>query len=350
MDYLRDFLHSGERGFDKLKSTLSEKLGLTRPVQIVAYRGFGTSRRVEIFGRLLEQKKLKEASKDDNAFNNIVRMVKRMESDELAHADIAARYRNETQQKKSNEEGYFSFVFDGEWEELTSLVWDEIELQVDYRDETSRAVGHVLMPPANARFAVVSDIDDTVIQTDAANLLKALANTFLGNAKTRMPFDGVAELYHALQNGGGSTPLNPIFYVSNGPWNLYDFLSEFMAHNELPKGPIFLRDYGLDSEKWIKDDQHKEETIARLMAAYPDLPFILIGDSGEKDPEIYQRVSRKYGDRLLAIYIRDVSDDERDREVEEIAAEVSSRGIPMRRVADSAAVLKHARELNLVSV
>ncbi len=348
MSLLRDFFHSGERGFDKLKSVLGEYLGLNRPVQIVAYRGFGTDTRLEIFGRLLEKKNLKEASEDDSTLDNIVRMVKRMESDELPHVEIRARYQDDLQTKESNGEGYFHFVFEGNWENAGTDLWRQIDLKVDHRDDSYRSSGKVLVPPPNARFAVVSDIDDTVIQTDAANLLKALANTFMENAKTRLPFDGVGELYQTLQTGGGENPLNPIFYVSNGPWNLYDFLSEFMGHNELPEGPIMLRDYGLDSEKWIKDDQHKEETIARLMAAYPDLPFILIGDSGEKDPEIYQRVSRQYSDRLLAIYIRDVSDDDRDSEVEDIAAEVSSRGIPMLRVADSADVLKHAREAGII--
>ena len=93
----------------------------------------------------------------------------------------------------------------------------------------------VLIPDASAAVGIISDIDDTVLQSSITDWKTAAQLTFLGNARTRKPLLGVAKLYAALQAG-----VNPLFYVSSSPWNLYDLLEDFMRLNEIPPGPIFL--------------------------------------------------------------------------------------------------------------
>ena len=72
--------------------------------------------------------------------------------------------------------------------------------------------------------------------------------------------------------------MNPFFYTSKSPWNLYAPLVEYLEVQQLPLGPLLLRDFGLRPEK-----ERKRKAIEEILATYPKLKFILSGDSGE-DP------------------------------------------------------------------
>ncbi|MFN2169325.1 MAG: phosphatase domain-containing protein, partial [Anaerolineae bacterium] len=222
--------------------------------------------------------------------------------------------------------------------------------EVDHAGSPLAASGATLIPPAAAEFGVISDIDDTVLQTYATDLLKLARTTLLHSAEERLPFAGVAEFYHALQAGPDSRQENPIFYLSSSPWNLYDLLVDFMALNQLPDGPLLLQDYGLDGEKVLKQGhaEHKLTRIRELFALYRDLPFVLIGDSGEHDPELYAQTIREFPGRVRAVYIRDVSDSERDATVTALAAQAAVDGVDLVLVADSAAAARHAARNGLI--
>jgi phosphatidate phosphatase APP1 len=127
--------------------------------------------------------------------------------------------------------------------------------------------------------------------------------TLSGSAFTRMPFEGTSELYRALVAGATGRANNPVFYVSKSPWNLYDFLVDFMDYHELPRGPLLLRDIGLREAPPL---DHKSAAVRLLFETYPALPFVLIGDSGERDPDIYLSIAARYPRRVRAIYIRDL--------------------------------------------
>ena len=195
-------------------------------------------------------------------------------------------------------------------------------------------------------------MDDTVIHTGATNLLLMARRTLFGNARLRQPLAGVSAFYRALQHEAEQWT-NPLFYVSSSPWNLYDLLEEFLAHNEIPPGPLMLRDYGIDETKLgaEKGHGHKLEKAERIMAAYPDLPFVLIGDSGQDDAEIYAEAAGRYSDRIRAIYIRDVDpyeDTKYDARVDEYIEVAKGHGVPMIRARDSLAMATHAAELELI--
>jgi phosphatidate phosphatase APP1 len=218
-----------------------------------------------------------------------------------------------------------------------------------------------LLPP-RAEFGVISDVDDTVLVSEVRNLVRMARLTFLNNARTRLPFPGVAQFYRALQRCAGATGTdatattatcyNPIFYVSSSPWNLYDLLVDFMALNDIPPGPLFLRNYGIDAPmpETRGHHGHKLARIEELFAVYPELPFVLIGDSSQQDPEIYAEVVRRYGDRVRAIYIRDVvARSRRDTQVVRLGEETATHGVPMLLVPDTAAAEAHARSLGLIA-
>ena len=166
----------------------------------------------------------------------------------------------------------------------TDTLWAEARIALD--DGTLETTQPVLQVLPSARFGIISDIDDTILQSSITDWKVAAQLTFLGNARTRKPLLGVAKLYAALQ-----AATNPLFYVSSSPWNLYDLLDDFLELNAIPAGPIFLRDIGTDTGKFIKTPGHghKLERARSLIARNPQLRWVLLGDSGQADAELYAR-------------------------------------------------------------
>jgi phosphatidate phosphatase APP1 len=318
------------------------------PVQLLAYRGLGTHAALRLSGRVLEDRGISPAAEDLPRWRNLRDNWRRFGSRELRDVRVVARFQSLAAETRTDEEGYFQLHLTPP-EPLDGAPWQIVRLELP--DLGVTGAGEVLVPPTTARLVVISDIDDTILQTYATDTLKMLRLTFLRNARTRLPFEGVAELYKALAAGGDGAEQNPFFYVSSSPWNLYDFLVEFMAYNGLPEGPFFLADYGLDREKLIKQRHadHKLAAIATIAGAYSHLPLLLIGDSGQHDPEIYLAAARAIPGRIAAIYIRHVSDERRAGQVAALAAEAHALGVPMLLAPDTAAVVEDAARRGFIA-
>jgi phosphatidate phosphatase APP1 len=174
---------------------------------------------------------------------------------------------------------------------------------------------------------------------------------FLGNARTRLPFPGVAAFYQALRRGASEQEDNPIFYVSSSAWNIYDLLSDFLEHNGIPLGPLLLADYGLDNTSFpfTNHDTHKLTQIRQVLEMYPQMPFILIGDSGQRDHAIYQQINYDYPSRILAIYLRDVQWLTLDSSKENAKIETLPNGVEIVLAPNTAAAASHAAEHGLIS-
>jgi phosphatidate phosphatase APP1 len=174
-----------------------------------------------------------------------------------------------------------------------------------------------------------------------------LWTTLVHNAQTRLPFEGTTELFRALVAGPSGAAQNPVFYVSKSPWNLYDFLVEFLERQGLPRGPLLLRDIGLSSEAPL---DHKTTAIEQVLGTYPDLPFILIGDSGERDPDIYLQIAARHPGRIPTIYIRQMyAGPVRQRQLQAQVAEARQLGSEMVLVSHANLALAHARAPGLAA-
>ena len=172
-----------------------------------------------------------------------------------------------------------------------------------------RASGQVFIPPAQCRCVVISDIDDTVMRTGVANKLKMLWRLFVADAASRVAFPGAAALYRALHAGAAGNEANPMLYVSRAPWGIYEMLTEFFHRHAIPEGPVmFLREWGLSWRHPLprRAEDHKRDLIDHMLRLYADLPFVLIGDSGQHDPEVYAEIVAEHPGRVVAVYIRNV--------------------------------------------
>ena len=172
------------------------------------------------------------------------------------------------------------------------------------RGDLRRFAGEaVAMAPQG--LSVISDIDDTIKISQVRDKSELMANTFLRNF-TVAP--GMAEAYQRLAAAGDDTAFH---YVSSSPRQLYPPLRQFMDAAGFPPGSFHLQDFRVKDLTFFNMFKSSTETkppvINGLLAAYPERSFILIGDSGEHDPEIYGEIARAHPGRIRHIYIRKVT-------------------------------------------
>ena len=314
------------------------------PYCIIGYRSYGTADRALVLGRVLEDEGNLPPDPGHSPVRNLIASIERLESDPLAYAQVLARFGDDAHRIVADDEGFLRA-----WLPLGRPVepgWHRADLTPAEDAPVAPRPGRaeVLVPAPDARFGVISDLDDTVLQSEVTRLVRAVRLVLLENARTRLPFPGVAALYRALHSGLDGQPANPVFYVSKSPWNLYEVVAEFLALQGLPDGPLLLRDIDLGFGSRTKTE-HKAATIAEVLATYPSLPFVLIGDSGQQDPEIYHALLRDHPGRIPAIYIRSV-DRRPDRlsAIEALAKEVREAGSSLVLGDDTVAIARHAAE------
>lgn len=340
-------IHQTETQFDRALAHLD---GDDDPLLIQGYLGYGVPGRAFIMGRVLEDRGVAEAEQGDSLWENFKGAWKRFRSGEVAHAALSVSLPGTPFEQviRANDEGYLA-----QWLDYPETPTDDdnllalaLTLTDPVRTPSVQGEVSVMIPPASAQFGVISDIDDTVLQTGATSMRSLAKQVLFGNAYTRLPFEGVAAFYQALVGPG-----NPLFYVSSSPWNLYDVLVEFMELNGIPLGPVILRDWGISATELLPTSHgtHKQDAIRQILTTYPDLPFILIGDSGQEDPEIYHEIIHDHPKRILAIYIRDIDQTaERRASVQRLAEEVERDGGILLLTPDTVRAAEHAASIGLI--
>jgi phosphatidate phosphatase APP1 len=325
------------------------KRGLT----IEHYLGFGTASKVSLSGRVLKEKGPILSSATDTKWRNLRNTLKRFATAEVPGARILVRYGSAEAIAVTGSDGYFALEIEsvdalpaGHWREVTLALLDGRR----GGGIAASATAEVLVPPDTARFGVISDIDDTVVTTHVTSPLQMLATVLLSNPHVRLPFEGIAGFYRALHEGAAGNEGNPIFYVSNGPWDFYGLLIEFFKVHGIPVGPLFLREFGpLRYVGRKRQPSQKLFHIERILETYPRLPFVLIGDSGERDPELYAETVKRHPERIRAIYIRSV-DKRRERlaAIDALAAAIRSTKTQFVVVPDSHSAAVHAAGEGLI--
>ena len=353
MSRVLKMLTAVETRYDSAKFKWRQRRGLGK-LLIMPFIGYGTSESLFIKGRVLRDKNISEPMETTSTLTNLIDTYKRFQSDEIPGATVRASFGDYSREVITNEEGFFEV----ELQPGPLPVSDDHTYLIDLKliqypgkarnpvePAEFKAQGQVIVPPDNAQFGVISDIDDTVLMSNVAHPIVLARNTFLENAHTRLPFEGVAKLYQALRRGADGSHFNPIFYVSSSAWNIYDVLRDFFVVREIPMGALFLSEYNLDENTFIFQNrrEHKIAAIERVMNTYPNLKFVLIGDSSEKDPLIYREITQRDPQRIQTIYIRTATlSRKRDARLQAIVRDVEALGVPIMLVKDSVEAAEHA--------
>jgi phosphatidate phosphatase APP1 len=323
-----------------------------RGVVLQPYRGYGSRKRVFLIGRVFRQSDAPGAQGTWDLQGNLRDVVRRIRRRAVAGARVRGRFYGAEAVVETDRDGYFRLDFAPGGPVPEDRLWHRIELTLD-APEPVEGAGEVFIAPPRARFAVISDIDDTVMHTGVANKAVMLWRLFVQGAESRTAFPGVSALYRALHAGASGDEANPMLYVSRAPWGIYDILDAFFQRHVIPVGPImFLREWGISWKRPLprRAREHKGELIDAIMSLYAEMPFVLIGDSGQHDPEVYRHVVERHGDRVLAVYIRDVSPGRsRAEEIAAMAEAVARAGSHLVLARDSAAMAEHAAALGLIA-
>ena len=309
--------------------------------RIEAYLGHGGPEGVVVRGRVVDDPEPSEAVEGEGVRAAVARVLRHFATDELPGVPLRVTVGDAVVETVTDAEGYFRLRLRPDPTTLTSpWTTGTVELADHYRGLTDPRTTplQVLVPGPEARFGIVSDVDDTILQTGVQRLGQMLRQTFTGSALTRTSFPGAPELYRDLAAGA-----NPVFYVSSSPWNLHAFVIAFLRHQQLPLGPVLLRDLlGTSSGR-----EQKGGRIEEILETHPGLRFVLMGDSGEKDPQVYAEIVRAHPHRVLAVYIREVRLDPGDGRVEEVS-DAWDNDVPFVLAADSDVVRRHAVSLGLL--
>ena len=347
---IRHALWRAVRALGKSERVDAQKRGLV----LHPYRGYGSSEQIFVIGRVLRQSCMGKAWRTNKGWGyDLFAAARHFTRRGARGVRLAARFYGNEMQTSTDRDGYFRVQMAPGSAPATDQLWHTLEIEVMEPAIGLKGQAEVFIPPASARFVVISDVDDTVMYTGVANRLMMLWRLFVQDASSRVIFPGVASLYRALHHGVSGHETNPILFVSRGPWSIYEMLDAFFKIHKIPGGPLmFLREWGLTLQRPLprRAKAHKLELIRHMLTLYNDLPCVLIGDSGQHDPETYARVIQEYPGKVHAIYIRAVTRaSRRTQEIEELAEQVATAGSTLVLAADSFSMAEHAAQQGLIS-
>ncbi|MCA4135023.1 App1 family protein [Arthrobacter sp. M4] len=311
--------------------------------QTVAYQGYGSTTWVRILGRvLLASKPLPGSHAERAARSNSqnIRGWRAFTSVPVQHVDVDIRIGDASVRVRADRGGVVDTVV-------------EVELTPGWHTAVLQAVGtepaesRVFVVAPDTTFGILSDIDDTVMVTALPRPLLALWNTFVLNERARMATPGMSVLLDRLV---GQHPNAPVIYLSTGPWNAAPTLARFLTRNMYPTGALLLTDWGLTHDRWFRSGrEHKHRNLERLVQEFPNIRWLLIGDNGQHDEEIYAQFARDHGKHVAAIAIRQLSVSESVLAGGHTdGAEQSDAAVPWIHSQDGAGIARRLKELGLL--
>jgi phosphatidate phosphatase APP1 len=249
----------------------------------------GTPRRLVLSGRLLRER----PSGGSSVWS---RNLRQLGAAGWEHMPVRVDFLGKSAELKTGEGGDFEAVFEppaGGAPFPTGLQWVDVQA----RGASARAWVEIL--PDEAPFLVISDFDDTVAVTNVTSKRGLIQAALFEDANTQPVVQGMPELYQCLRAGKASAP--GFALVSGSPIQYIPRHSAFLARHRFPFMGLYLRELSPSTLSG-----YKQPVIRKLLAQLPH-KVLLFGDSGEKDPEVYAEIRRDFPDRVLDIYIRQVT-------------------------------------------
>jgi phosphatidate phosphatase APP1 len=180
--------------------------------------------------------------------------------------------------------------------------WHTVTLQTG---DSEAVDAPVFVADPEARFGIISDVDDTILNTALPKPLVAAWNSFVLDEHARTSTPGMPVLYDHLVAGH---PGAPVIYLSTGAWNVAPALSRFLERNLYPAGPLLLTDWGPTPDRWFRSGQeHKLRELDRLAKEFPEVRWLLVGDDGQHDEQLYHEFASRHPEKVAAVAIRQLS-------------------------------------------
>lgn len=274
---------------------------------VVVYDGWGTPGSFVVSGRVLESQDELAAETGASGAVNLVENLKALESDEIRFADVQVSVAGQRYSATTDDDGNFKVQVKHLPPEQ-ALPPGAVPVTVAVVKAPGRkpeqlmvraGAGHIYVYDDKAPFtAIISDIDDTIVKTWVTDKKKMIGAVLLKNALQLEPVGGAPTAYRRARDAG----VLGFFYLSGSPQNFYLRLQAYLAAQNFPPGPLLLKNFG--NEPLTKQHAYKLDRLEGLTAALPTMKVILIGDTGEADPEIFAAFRKSHPDRVQGIVIR----------------------------------------------
>jgi phosphatidate phosphatase APP1 len=271
---------------------------------ITVYPAVSAGARCVIEGRVMAARSTAAPDVNDRRRTNLRRSAGALFTRERRLLPVTVQLGERRWSIKTDAEGYFSVNI----EELSLEPGWHI---VTVATATSSGLGELLIVPPGNRHGLISDVDDTIQITEVNDRSRLLANTFLKNALQRAVVPGVAGFYAELAARNEISTAAPIIYLSASPRQLHTGISQFITHNQLPRGVLITKRITNDATSEPLFDQYAYKTarLVQILELLPQVTFTLIGDDGERDPEVFAAIQRQFPERIATIWIRRVNPD-----------------------------------------
>ncbi|MFT3910483.1 MAG: DUF2183 domain-containing protein [Ferruginibacter sp.] len=338
--------------FKRFKGVILKTFRLTNKPVVRLYTGYGNKTHCFLYGHVFSLSPLpRKKHRKDILLNTLALlrlfMVKTKKGVVLQFVWAGKKYIT-----RSEADGFFKF----EWEPAVALAAGTHHVEVAMLDGIdgniiANAKAALIIPHYN-EFAFISDIDDTFLVSYSSNLRKRLFVLLTENALSRKPFDGVVNHYQLLSNAHApENTSNPFFYVSSSEWNLYTYIRDFSAQNKLPEG-VYLLNQVKKFKQVFKTGQNNHGTkfmrITRVLEAYPEHRFVLLGDDSQADPSIYASAAEHFSSQIFCVYIRKVGKISK-QDVTEKLNTIEKKGIHCCYFTHSSEAVAHSRSIGLIS-
>lgn len=281
-----------EDRFHKFREKHARRRGLT-PV-VIAYTGYGSTTWIRVLARVL----LARPGTVDEIRYKKIRGWRSFTSVPVADAIVTVTVDGHEFTITADRGG----VIDDVIEVSLTPGWHTVTMT----SEGSQPVEDpVFIVDPHATVGLISDIDDTVMVTLLPRPLLAAWNTFVLDEHARTPVAGMAVLYEKLVR---DHPGSLVVYLSTGAWNVAPTITRFLSRHLYPPGPLLLTDWGPTHDRWFRSGrEHKEQSLNRLREEFPHLKWILVGDDGQHDEELYGNFSLEHPQHVAAVAIRQLS-------------------------------------------
>ncbi|MDT0643252.1 App1 family protein [Zunongwangia sp. F363] len=314
------------------------------------YRGYVNDQELIVFGHLFKSWAPDKYRLDRKGIRHAFSIIHMFRIKPLPNVKIRLKFKNIDVTTKTQEDGYFRFSIPFT-EELESG-WHKYEVICELNEFGIIEKGE-LLKPYKSKFAIISDIDDTFLISHSNSFFKKLYVMLSKNVNKRKIFNDVVNHYRALSIAGQDSEeaSNSFFYVSSSEWNLYEFIEEFARIHNLPKAVIKLKKIKTGIRDFLSSGRgshnHKYDKIKDIIAFYPKLQYVLLGDDSQKDPYLYERICKTYPLSIGAIYIRQTRNSQK-KEVQEVLKNIEDMGVATCYFKNSEKAIEHSREVEII--
>lgn len=268
---------------------------------IVMYPGYGDAGRFFVEGRVIETRAEAQLG---NEWSTLWRNARQIMNDERKHAPVQVNIGSRRWFLVTDNEGYFRVE-----QAAHDLKPGWYEVHASAPDHGGSGMGRLLITSTNNTLGIISDIDDTILISNVTTPVKLITNTFLKSPQERFAVPGMAALYQRWLQSNPQPEVAPMIYLSASPRQLHANIETFLREQHFPRGVLITKKITDDaaSELWWDHYAYKVAKIEDILARLPQVRFILAGDDGEHDPEIYDEIRRRHPQRVQEVWIRRVS-------------------------------------------